>query len=162
MSAYLTETEALKRLSSYNIDEAPTAGDLQVASLELDSMGPWADEKTDTTGAQERAFPRGGDQVVPDAILDAVALIAYAFAQDDEPPITSETFFGHQSVTYATPKESPYARRVRALISPYRAGDASAGSLELSSSFSDTYPGYVYRDYYGLDPWGYPIGASPP
>lgn len=161
MAAYLTETEALERLAAYGIDDSPTQGDLLAASLELDSMGPWAGE---TPEDQELQFPRldapldeDDNPIIPEAILDAVALIAYSLYSDDEPPITSETFFGHHSVTYASPKEDQNARRVRALISPYRSEDAAAGSLEVASSFSGDATYYGTAPY-GYDPWGYPIG----
>lgn len=123
--SYLTTEQATTRLATYGITSTPSQGDLVVASAELDSLGPWIGTKNDYD--QELAFPRsllldgtsntGG--TVPDAILDAVALLAYHIGTDDDPAITSESILD-RSVTYSTPKESKNTRRIVALVRPYQ------------------------------------------
>ena len=133
--AYLTATEAATRLSRFGVTTTITDGDLDAASADLDASGPWIGYRQDST--QARAFPRtlkpGGTSntdtsgnyitAIPDAILDAVALIAYGYAEDEDPAITSESALD-RSVTYSVPKANVMDRRIAALVRPYllRAG----------------------------------------
>lgn len=121
---YLTATQAQARLGKYGESGEVTAGDLAIASDAVDSMGPFKGARLDKD--QTRAFPRdeirSGDTegVVPDSVLDAVALLALSEA-DDETGVTikSESVLD-KSVTYAAPVRSRSSRRVNALLSPYR------------------------------------------
>lgn len=118
--AYLTAQQATERLTArFGIDATLYDADVEIASAELDSMAPFRGAKTDPD--QERQFPRtgtGGDTETPEPILDAVALLAYQGAEDEEPAIVSEAQ-RHASVTYATPRVSQNQRRIYALVSPY-------------------------------------------
>lgn len=121
MAAYLTTTEAESRLTSrFGITATLAPGDVDVASDELDGMGPFIGYVSDST--QVRAFPRVlpplTTATTPDAILDAVALLAYQAATDEDPAIQSESTID-KSITYASPKTPLNARRVETLIGPY-------------------------------------------
>ncbi len=142
MPSYLTKAQAEDRLlARYGIDTTLGTGDVDAASDELDASGPFISQKKDS--AQARAFPRsllldGTDNTagtVPDAVLDAVALLAYHAASNEGPAVTAESMDG-VSATYATPAEPLAFRRVRALLSPYflkvgrRAGERVYSSRE--------------------------------
>lgn len=116
MSAYLTPTEAASRLSRYGITQTVEEGDLDAASGQLDALAPFFGDKTDS--AQENEFPRDGDTVVPDAVLDWVALRAYQLSTDEGPPVERESA-GRVSSTYALPKLSQTEKRMGALLHPY-------------------------------------------
>jgi hypothetical protein len=123
--AYLTTSQAATRLASYGITASVSAGDLIVASEELDALGPWISQKKESN--QGPAFPRSllldgtenTEGIVPEVILDAVALLAYHIGTDEDPAITSESILD-RSVTYSIPKENIHTRRITALIRPYQ------------------------------------------
>jgi hypothetical protein len=128
---YLIKTEATARLTDANTGYgftteqagAITGGDLRLASDALDSMAPFEGERALVD--QEREFPRVylvGDSraaaTVPDAVLDWVALKAYALSTEHEPGVRSEGA-GRVSVSYSEPKRSQLERRMEGLIEPY-------------------------------------------
>lgn len=125
--SYLTEEEAEARLDErYGIAAAPLIGDLEIASSELDSLGPFIGTQLVTDGTQTLAFPRSenpdgttnAQTDPPDAILDWVALNAYRISVDDPPAITSRSARG-LSESYAYPKGSQNERRMAYLLAPY-------------------------------------------
>lgn len=123
--SYLTADMAEARLfERYGIESEIFVGDLVIASRELDAR-PLVGEAYDAT-AQSLAFPRSytvpGDEagMVPEAILDWVALRAYQLATEDEPAVASESA-GRVSVSYFRPKISQLERRMRRLLAPYLA-----------------------------------------
>lgn len=127
MASYLTNTDAQARLSSrFSITATLAPADLDVASDELDSLAPFIGNKQATDGTQPRQFPRDAnpdgtentDTAVPEAILDAVALLAYQAVEDEGPAIKSESALD-KSVQYSTPKTTQTSRRILALVSPY-------------------------------------------
>ena len=139
MAGYLTADQMADRLADrWGITTTITEGDADVASDELDASGPFRFRKKDS--AQERAFPRslllnGTDNtagIIPEAVLDAVALLAHHSASDEGPAVTSESTLD-RSVSYASPKPAQAERRVAALLSPYllRVGQRS-GAPQLS------------------------------
>jgi hypothetical protein len=123
MAAYLTPTEAEGRLlTRFGIEVDLLAGDLDVASSELDEQGPF--KGTPYSPEQSRAFPRSfmlEDDVegeVPDAILDWVSLAAHRFGAADSPGVLSESV-GGASRTYARAKLSQAERYMSSLLGPY-------------------------------------------
>jgi hypothetical protein len=91
MAPYLNAGQARDRLSSrFGITADPKDGDLDAASDELDARGPFIGEKY-APSTQARAFPRDvtvlGDTagVVPERVLDWVALRAYQLSIEDVP-----------------------------------------------------------------------------
>ncbi len=107
--AYLSAPDAEARLfARFGLEVSLSAGDLDAASDEVDGAGPFLGAPY--TYPQARQFPRshlrGADiaGVVPDAVLDFVALRAAHLAQADPTvPVRSEGV-GDVSVTYASPK----------------------------------------------------------
>lgn len=92
-------------------------------------MAPFIGRRTDTL--QGREWPRafGGDlledapsilnpSVVPDAVLDWVALKALDLSGEHEPGVRSEGA-GRVNVSYSEPKRSQLERRMDGLIDPY-------------------------------------------
>lgn len=126
MASYLTEDQAEERLERFRIAGAPSEGDLDIASSELDSMAPFIGTKLVTDGTQALAFPRnenpdGTTSALtdpPDAILDWVALNAYRLSVGDPPAITSRSARG-LSESFAYPKSSQNDRRMEYLLEPY-------------------------------------------
>lgn len=124
MASYLTADDAQDRLEDrYGLTSTLNEGDMNAASDELDALRPFLGSKYLTD--QERAFPRSiepdgsdSDGTVPDDILDAVALLAWLYAEDPGPPVKSESA-GGVSVTYASAKRHVNRRRVDALLRPY-------------------------------------------
>jgi hypothetical protein len=124
VAAYLTPEQAATRLTRFGITYSPNAGDLDAASDELDSMGPWIGYRK--VSDQERAFPRSVTPsgatneatTVPDTVLDAAALLAYHTGQDEGPAVTSESVLD-RSVSYATPKTPQAISRISSLLRPY-------------------------------------------
>lgn len=113
MAAYLTEEEAQERLARYGYEAAVPEGYLEIASSEVDSLGPYRGRKAERD--QELAFPRRGDPEVPAAVLDATALLAYGHATGgEEAPVTSEKWLD-ASITYASPV-LPAERRLAAKL----------------------------------------------
>ncbi len=127
MPAYLTAPAARERLSNrFGITANPLDGDLDAASDELDARGPFLGERY-ASNEQARAFPRSvtapGDTVgvVPERVLDWVALRAYQLGQEDLPPVSGEAVLDDQ-VRYARPKKSRVERLMKSLLVPYRRG----------------------------------------
>lgn len=127
MASYLTEAQAEARLDSrFGIEAAPLQGDIDIASSELESSGPFIGRKLVTDGTQVLAFPRSQnpdgttntDTTVPDAILDWVALNSYRIHSDDAPAVTSWSRSG-VSESYAYPAPSQAERRMEYLLAPY-------------------------------------------
>jgi len=123
--SYLTPNQAEARLwADHGIEAELTAGELRIASRELDSK-PLTGTAYDPV-SQSLEFPRSitvpGDEVgvVPEAILDWVALRAYQLATEDEPAVSSESA-GRVSVSYFRPKVSQLERKMRRLLAPYLA-----------------------------------------
>lgn len=99
--------------------DAPSDFDLRIASDALDAMGPFKGSPGSVD--QERAFPRilqGSQPVTPDAVLDAVCLLAKSEAEDEDPAIQSESTLD-KSITYASPKIPISTRRIGVLMAPY-------------------------------------------
>jgi hypothetical protein len=122
VSRYLEPGAAATRLSAFGVTYTPSTGQLDLASRHIDSLGPFVGAKY--SYPQPLAFPRTvtleGDteSQVPGAILDAVALLAYAESQDSMTPIASESVLD-ASVTYAVPKRDRTLRRAYTLVGPY-------------------------------------------
>ena len=127
ISPYLTTTDAQNRLSTrFDIGSpALTGGDVDSASDDLDAMGPFVGARH--TSGQARQFPRSvtltGDAagVVPDRILDWVALRAYQLATEDRPAIVSEGVLADR-VKYARSKKGRVERLMASLLKPYKRG----------------------------------------
>ena len=100
-------------------------GDVHTASYDLDASGPFIGARF--AEGQELEFPRStvlaGEVagVVPDRVLDYVALRALQLGSEDEgePAVVSEKILD-RSVTYAHPKSSRTQRLMKSLIRPYR------------------------------------------
>lgn len=147
-TGYLSPEEAEARLwSRYRMEAALSAGDVEVASNELDSRGPFIGIRRDT--AQLLEFPRSvnpdgttSSADVPAAVLDWVALYAYRLSSDDPPAITSSGA-GSVSVSYAASKPSQSERRMVGLLEPWyrRSGDLVGNRGER----------YVYEPGWGWD-----------
>ncbi len=117
MPSYLTRQQIEDRLlSRFSVDASVSTGDAEIASDELDAMTPFSGYKTDSE--QTRQFPRNGDTVVPDAVLDWVALQALELADEHEPGVRAEGA-GKANVSYSEPKRSQLERRMAGLLAPY-------------------------------------------
>lgn len=118
MSYFINPEDASARLSSrFGIEGASlTHGDLAIASSNLDGRAPFVGEKNDEY--QLHQFPRDGEDDVPEAILDYVALRAFALATNDKPAVSSERA-DEVSVTYRSPKRSQTEKRMARLVAPY-------------------------------------------
>lgn len=120
---YLTTSEALARLGKWGVEAEVYEGDLLIASDNLDALSPFVGERYDPD--QERAFPRSetlpGDTegVVPDRVLDAVALLAAQEAEGAPAAVKSESVLDH-SITYETAVKPQTVRRTLALVKPYQ------------------------------------------
>ena len=126
--SYLTPIQAYNRLNTYDKDHLPTDGALEVASANLDASGPFISGRY--AAGQVLAFPRSvtraGDTagVVPERVLDWVALEAYRADVDDDPPVSSVSLPTTGSLTFARPKTSHPERLQRSLLKPYLARQA--------------------------------------
>lgn len=127
MAPYLTASEIEDRLDlRFAISTTIQEGDADIASDELDAMGPFIGYKQDSE--QERYFPRtinpdgteNTDTDPPPAVLDWIALFAYHTTTPSEatPGIMSESI-GNTSRSYASPKISQTERRMERLLQPY-------------------------------------------
>ncbi len=113
---YQTVAEAEARLQTrYNLEASLTIGDVMLASLDLDGLAPFEGEKTDS--GQAREFPRDGDTETPDAVLDWVALRAYALVSEEKEGVTRRRV-DVLSIEHA-PAYSRTARRLQKLLDPY-------------------------------------------
>lgn len=127
MAPYINKTDAASRLSTrYAITATLNDGDLEIASDEIDySCGPFIGSKQN--GSQARAFPRSinpdgtgnTNSAIPDAVLDATALLAYHLGVDEGPAVTSESSLD-RSISYSTPKPAQNVTRVFTLLAPYQ------------------------------------------
>jgi hypothetical protein len=153
---YLTASEIAARLASrYNITATIAPADAEAASNELDAMRPfigWRFELDPT--AQPRQFPRNiepdlseSDGTIPDAILDTVALLAYAYELDEGPPVKQEGA-GGASITYAYPKRNLANRRIEELMRPYMRKRGQVGHYRPSGERETLQNPYL--DYYPL------------
>lgn len=122
--SYLTEAAAAARLADLGHVDSFILADLNEASDMIDASGPFIGVRYSDT--QARAFPRSvtiaGDTegVVPERVLNAVVLAAYAKKQNiDEAPIKSESV-GDISVTYATSQLSKEWQRISLYLRPYQ------------------------------------------
>lgn len=123
-SAYLSASDAVLRLLGFGIEAEVEPVDVVAATLELDAMRPFIGDRYGGD-AQSLAFPRtvepdgsSGGGVVPEPVLDAVSLLALAYAEDEGPPLKSEGIMS-ANVTYSSPKRSVNRRRVDALLWSY-------------------------------------------
>ncbi len=130
MSSYLTREQAEDRLlSRFGVDASLSEGDVDLASDEVDAMGPFMGDRLEA--GQARAFPRTwlrpGDEagVVPEAVLDAVCLLAKTAGEDDT-PVQSERVMS-ASQTFAVGRVPREKKRAEMLLKPYKtpAGDGS-------------------------------------
>ncbi len=127
-AAYLTAADAQTRLGRYNITGSPSQADLEAASDDLALLGRFVGEKLDP--AQHRQFPRSvavaddAAGAVPGRVLDWVALGAYQYSEDDEPPVLAEKV-SSISVRYARGKKGRVERLMKNLLRSYRAGGQS-------------------------------------
>jgi hypothetical protein len=113
---YQTVAEAEARLQTrFNITAELTIGDVMLAGLDLDGLAPFEGEKTDP--GQAREFPRDGAAETPDAVLDWVALRAYALVSEEREGVTRRRV-DVLSVEHA-PAYSQTARRLQKLLDPY-------------------------------------------
>lgn len=112
---YLDPAAAASRLSGFGITAEVSERELMVASDQLDALAPFAGSKP---YGQERQFPRAGEDAVPDAVLDWVALRAYELSSEEEPPVTSERA-GSVSRNYGRAKISRTARLRYGLLDRY-------------------------------------------
>lgn len=113
---YMQPGDASARLLTvFDIDAFLTIGDVFAASLDLDDLAPFKGDKTNPDQLTE--FPRDGDTVVPDAILDWVVLRAYMLARDEPEGVTRQSI-GRLSSEHS-PSYSREARMLPALIAPY-------------------------------------------
>ncbi len=126
---YLTPQAAQTRLAAYSITATPTPKELELASDDLDLMGPrflGTKYTTDLT-VQMRQFPRSitlpGDTpgVVPEKVLDWVSMKAYGYQIDDEPPVKLERI-EDIAQTYTRGKRSRLDRLMDNLLKPYTRG----------------------------------------
>lgn len=142
MAPYLDKAAIATRLAArFTITTTVTNVDAGIASDELDASGPFLGEKHEVGQAREfpRTYLRDGDApgVVPDAVLDWVALAAYRLSEDDDPAISSEGL-GDIRVSYASPKLSQAATRMAGLLRPYfrpASNDVDSFSFDVASSF---------------------------
>lgn len=137
MAPYLTPAQiATRLLDRFSIAATVTPGDADIASDELDALGPFVGVKE--TAGQVREWPRVlsdgiGPAVTPEAVKDWIALRAYQLSSDEDPAITRETILD-ASWTYAEPKLSTSQKRMSYLLAPFLA--TADGSTEGSSTMT--------------------------
>lgn len=125
MAAYLTTPEeAGERLASFGYETAKLrAGHLRLASSKLDELGPFVGEREESD--QDGEWPRtatGITQhgVIPDLILDAVAILAYEDAEGmDTTPVKSQSDLD-SSITYEEAGMLPTTKQALACVRPYQ------------------------------------------
>ncbi len=126
---HITRSAAEARLSSrYDLDIELLDVHVDMAEQSLKRMGPFSGYRYDA--AQANLFPRtvfyDGDteNVVPDAVLDYLALhAAYIATYDDTTPVTSHSLSGVGSISYARPKTTKletYTRMASAGLGKYQ------------------------------------------
>lgn len=127
--AYMTGAVASTRLlDRYGFTATLTDGLVAAASLALDNKSAYLGERY--VAGQALAFPRTytapGDTegVVPEAVLDWVALEAYKLSREDEPAVSSKSVQHLGSKTYARPARSQAERLQASLLSAYSRGSA--------------------------------------
>lgn len=127
--AHITRSAAEARLSSrYNLNIGLLDVHVDMAEQSLRSLGPFSGYRYDS--AQANLFPRtllyDGDteNVIPDAVLDYLALhAAYVATYDETTPVTSQSLSGVGSKSYARPKTTKletYARMASAGLGKYQ------------------------------------------
>lgn len=120
---YITSEAARLRLLEYSITATPTLEELRMASDSLDIQGEFIGERYSAT--QKREFPRtvtvDGDteNVVPQRILDWVALTAFELQEDDDPPVKHERIES-LSTTFTRGRRSQPDRFKKFLLRDYR------------------------------------------
>ncbi len=128
MAPYLSAADANARLlSRFAITATVNAGDVDIASDALDAKAPFLGEKYDPT--QARQFPRtslrGLDvaEMVPEAVLDYVALRAAYSSQAENMEVLSSHGLGPMSKSYARPKTTKleaYLKSATATVNEYQ------------------------------------------
>ena len=121
---YLTAADATERIQKYNLEADLTDPFVMMASDQLDYlMGGFVGAKYDHL--QHPAFPRNvtlpGDTegVVPERVLDWVALTAYELFEDHEPHVKSERVKNISEV-FVRGRHSQPSRFKKTLLRPYR------------------------------------------
>lgn len=126
---YLSITDAeIRLLERFDIELMSSGlnlGDLILATQALDNNIPFKGAKFDSeTNVQPLQFPRSwtldgdGEGVVPNDVLDYVALSAYISKLEPDPGIKSESV-ADGSITYSTPKINKWVGVLPTLIQPY-------------------------------------------
>ncbi len=129
--AYTTPSEAASLLADFGINTAPTRGALDLASRQLDSLGPFIGTRFDALQSAE--FPRSvtvtGDTVmeVPQPIKLWTALQAHRIVTNEEPALTSISIPQVGSKSYATPKGARAAKLQQGLLDVYLRKTATLG-----------------------------------
>lgn len=122
-AAYLTRAEAAARLGLAEAD-APSDLDLRLASDAVDASGPFIGEKLAEEQAREfpRTWVRSGDiaEVVPDNVLDAVAILAQFEASPELVAAVKSESDLDSSITYETALVPEAFRRAGMLLAPYQ------------------------------------------
>lgn len=123
MAAYLTREQYAARTGTVLAD-APSLMELRLASDAVDASGPFTGLRY--VADQERAFPRThllpGDteNVVPERVLDAVALLAVFEASPEVSAAVKSQSDLDSSITYETAVVPDAIRRVGLLLAPYQ------------------------------------------
>lgn len=133
---YLTEAQAAPRLGAYSLsdpDEHPSDAFLKLASDEIDEYRSLMGGPYDLL--QPRAFPRSitvaddTEGQVPERILDFVSLRAYQLANEDDPPVITESVKG-LSTTFTRGRKTLAERIMPQLLRPY----VHRGSVKIIST----------------------------
>lgn len=121
---YLTAEQATARIAEYNLEGPVTEAFVELATDELEFMhAGWIGTKYDPD--QDLSFPRSvtvaGDTegVVPERILNWVAITAYQLQEDDEPAVRAERV-KNISEQFVRGREAQPSRIKKRLLRPYR------------------------------------------
>lgn len=129
-------------MDRFGITATIAVADADISSDDLDAEGPFIGEKLGGA-AQARQFPRNENPdgsantsaVVPNAVLDWVALRAFQLSTDEGPAVKSEGA-GGVSVSYAAPKVSQSEKRMERLLAPYQLVPGGLSDIEAASTFA--------------------------